>query len=157
MPTYDQKTGHNITSSTTNETPKFSNTPNVATGTSAVPGEERHAGHVSAGGPIGGARVAGTSDDNTHLGGGSHLANSLRPKVNSGTYDGVSEASIKSGVIGFAPGSSSQGHAALPSNNSAEGSLRPNQVVGQGSIGTNTGSGLRNETVQEQPSILPGR
>lgn len=154
---YDQKAGHNTTSSTTNETPKFSNTPNIGAGTSTVPGEERHADHVGADGPIASTHVAGASGGDTHLGGSSHLGDSLRPKASSGTRDDISEASIKSGVIGFTPDSSNQGHAALPHNSSAEGSLQHNQVVGQGDIGTYTGSGLRNETVQKQPSVLPGR
>ena len=158
-PIYDQMVGHNITSSTASETPRFSNTPNVGADTSTIPGEKRYAGHVGTEGPIGG----GTSGDSTHLGGSSHVGDSshhgdsLRPKASSGAYDGISEASIKSGVIGFTPSSGGQDHAALPINNSAEGNLEPNQVVGQGNIGENPGSGFRNETVQEQPSILPGR
>jgi hypothetical protein len=140
-------TGHGNTSSTTGETPKFSNSPNV--GTSTGLGEERHAGHVGTDGPIGGARVAGPFGDDTRLEDGS------RPQVSSGAYNGNSEASIKSGVIGFTPGTAGQGHAALPTNNSAEDRLDRNQVVGQGNTGSNTASGLRNETIHEQPSTLP--
>lgn len=154
-------TGHGNSSSTAGETSRLSNTPNVGagtgTGTSTGIGEERHTGHVGTDGPIGGARVAGVSSDNSHLGERSHHGDSSRPKVSSGAYDGNSEASIKSGVIGFTPGSGGQGHAALPSNNSAEDKLARNQVVGQGNTGTNTSSGLRNETVHEQPSTIPGK
>ena len=152
-PIYNQMTGHGNTSSTTG----------TGTGTSTSLGGERHAGHTGTDGPIGGARVAGATGDNTSLGDSSRLGDdsrhggNTRPAVSSGTYDGNSEASIKSGVIGFAPGSGGQGHAALPSSNSAEDRLDRNQVVGQGTTGTNTGSGLRNETIPEQPSTLPGR
>jgi hypothetical protein len=146
-------TGHGNTSSTT------------GTGTSAPTGSggERHAGHAGTDGPIGGARVAGASDDNSTLGDSSRVEDSsrhgdnARPAVSSGTYDGNSDASIKSGVIGFTPGSGGQGHAALPSSKSAENRLDRNQVVGQGTTGTPTSSGLGNETIAEQPSTLPGR
>ncbi|KAF2622456.1 hypothetical protein BU25DRAFT_209006 [Macroventuria anomochaeta] len=160
-PIYDQMTGHGNTSSTTGETLRFSNSPNVGAGTgtgtstSTGLGEERHAGHVGTDGPIGGARVAGTPGDTSHLGDSSRHGDNSRPQVSSGAYDGNSEASIKSGVIGFAPGSGGQGHAALPSNSSAEDRLDRNQVVGQGNTGTNTGSGLRNETTHEQPGTFP--
>ncbi|KAF1364372.1 hypothetical protein EJ07DRAFT_172374 [Lizonia empirigonia] len=142
-PIYDQMTEHGTTSSTSGETSGFSNNPNVGAGagtaTSTGLGEERHAGHVGTDGPIGGVHVGDASGD------------SSRPHVSSGAYDGNSEASIKSGVIGFTPGKVGQSHAALPSGNSAEDRLDRNQAVGQG----NTGSGLRNETFQEQPSVLP--
>lgn len=144
-------TGHGgNASSTAGEASRFSNNPTAGAGTTTGLGEERHAGHAGTDGPIGGARVAGTSGDDSQL-------DSSRPHVSSGAYNGNSEASIKSGVIGFSPGSSGQGHAALPSNNAAEDRLDRNQIVGQGNAGTNTGSGLRNETIQEQSSTLPGR
>lgn len=127
-------TGHN-----TSETPRFSNTPNVGAGTGT------------------GTSTSTGLGDNSHLGDSARHGDSLRPQVNSGVYDGNSDASIKSGVIGFAPGEGGQEHAALPSNSSAEDRLDRNQVVGQGNTGTNTGSGLRNEVPHEQPSTLPGR
>jgi hypothetical protein len=118
-------TGHGT--STTGETPKFSNSPNVGAGT-------------------------GTTTS-TALGG-----DSTRPQVGSGAYDGNSEASIKSGIIGFTPGQAGQGHAALPNNSTVEDKLDRNQVVGQGVTGANTSSGLRNEvSTSEQPSVIPGR
>ncbi|KAF9695509.1 hypothetical protein EKO04_006348 [Ascochyta lentis] len=155
-PIYNQMTGQGNPSSTTGETPRFSNTPNVGagtgtgigTGTSTGLGEDRHAGHVGTDGPIGGAR------DSTHLGDSSRHSDN-RPQVSSGAYNGNSEASIKSGVIGFSPGSGGQGHAAMPTNNAAEDRLDRNQIVGQGNTGTNAGSGLRSETIHEQPSTLP--
>lgn len=151
-------TGHGNTS-TTGETPKFSNTPNVGAGTgtgtstSTGLGTDRHVGIDE---PIGGARVGGTSGDNSHLGDSSRLGDNTRPQVSSGAYNGNSEASIKSGVIGFTPGQGGQGHAALPSNTSVEDKLDRNQIVGQGTTSANTSSGLRNET-NEQPSVIPGR
>lgn len=128
-------TGHN-------NAPKFSNTP-----------------HVGTDGPIGGARVAGTSDNTSHIGDGARSGDSdiSRPQVSSGAYDGNSEASIKSGVIGFSPGSAGQQHAARPGNSSLEDGLERSHVVGEGNAGTNTSSGLRNEVAHEQPSVLPGR
>lgn len=117
-------TGHGT--STTGETPRFSNSPNVGAGT-------------------------GTATS-TGLGDSSRVGDSARPLVNSGAYDGNSEASIKSGVIGFTPGQAGQGHAALPNNSTVEDKLDRNQVVGQG------GTGLRNEvSTNEQPSVIPGR
>ncbi|KAL1645130.1 hypothetical protein SLS61_008453 [Didymella pomorum] len=122
-PIYNQMTGHGT--STTGETPKFSNSPNVGAGT-------------------------GTTTS-TALGG-----DSTRPQVGSGAYDGNSEASIKSGIIGFTPGQAGQGHAALPNNSTVEDKLDRNQVVGQGVTGANTSSGLRNEvSTSEQPSVIP--
>lgn len=66
-----------------------------------------------------------------------------RPDVKtSGTA--VSTASIKSGVIGFGPGE--QGHAALPTHNSAEQNLSRDQVVGGGDLGSAEGQGLQSNT-----------
>lgn len=152
-PIYDQMTGHGSTSSTTG----------TGIGELTGLGGERHSGHAGTDGPIGGAHVAGASGDKSTLGDSFRVGDSsrhgdnARPAVSSGTYDGNSEASIKSGVIGFTPGSGGQDHAALPSSNSAEDTLDRNQVVGQGTTGTNTSSGLGNETIAEQPSTLPGR
>ncbi|KAF1923197.1 uncharacterized protein M421DRAFT_9842 [Didymella exigua CBS 183.55] len=139
-PIYDQMTG---------ETPKFSNTPNVGAGTGTTTstglGEDRQ------------ARVSGgRSSDSSQLADRSHAGSNTRPQVSSGAYDGASEASIKSGVIGFTPGQDGQGHAALPSNTSVEDKLQRSHIVGAGTIGANTSSGLRNEgTTKEQPSVIP--
>ncbi|KAF2845944.1 hypothetical protein T440DRAFT_252540 [Plenodomus tracheiphilus IPT5] len=66
-----------------------------------------------------------------------------RPNVKtSGTE--MSTASIKSGVIGFGPGE--QGHAALPTNNSAEHNLSRDHVVGGGDLGRSEGHGLQSST-----------
>ena len=106
-------------------------------------------------GPIGGARVGGTPGNSSHLEDSSRGGDSTRPQVSSGAYDGDSEASIKSGVIGFTPGQAGQGHAALPSNTTVQDKLNRDQVVGQA---TTSSSGLRNEvTTKDQPSVLPGR
>ncbi|KZM24692.1 uncharacterized protein EKO05_0007096 [Ascochyta rabiei] len=161
-PIYNQMTAHGNSSATAGETPRFSNTPNVGatartgTGTDTSSGlaEDSHAGHVGTDGPMGGARVAGASGNHTNQMDSARHSDS-RPHVSGGTYDGNSEASIKSGVIGFTPGSGAQGHAALPPINAAEGKLDRDQLVGQGTTDTNTGAGLRNETIREQPSTLP--
>lgn len=81
----------------------------------------------------------------------------VRPQVSSGTYDGNSEASIKSGVIGFTPGQAGQGHAALPNSSPVDDRLTRDHIVGQGNTGTTSSSGLKNEIPQEQPSTIPGR
>jgi hypothetical protein len=47
-------------------------------------------------------------------------------------HEAMSEASIKSGVIGFGAGQS-QGHAALSTHQNPEASLDRNQIVGGGS------------------------
>ncbi|KAH6644483.1 hypothetical protein C7974DRAFT_21759 [Boeremia exigua] len=155
-PIYDQMTGHGNAAPTTGEPPKFSNTPNVgATSVATGHGDERHAGSVGTDGPIGGARTAGLSGDNSRIGDSTLRGDSMRPQVSSGAYDGNSEASIKSGVIGFAPGQAGQGHAALSGNSNFEDKLNRNQVVGQGNTGTNTSSGLANEVSNEQPSVIP--
>lgn len=150
-------TGHGT--STTGESPKFPNSPNVGSGTGTTSstglGGDKHVGTE---GPIGGARVGGTSGDTTRVGDSSQVGVTARPQVSSGAYDGNSEASIKSGVIGFTPGQAGQGHAALPNNSTFEDKLDRNQVVGQGATGANTSSGLRNEvSTNEQPSVIPGR
>lgn len=82
---------------------------------------------------------------------------STRPQVSSGAYDGNSDASIKSGVIGFTPGQAGQAHAALPNNSPVEDKLDRSQIVGQETTGVNTSSGLRNEITEDQPSVIPGR
>jgi hypothetical protein len=60
----------------------------------------------------------------------------------------MSEASIKSGVIGFGS-SHQQEHAALPSHN-PESDLDRNQILGGGS----TGRGPTTADTSEQPSAL---
>lgn len=137
-------TGHGKTTSTTGE--------NTTVGAGTGIGGQ-HVGNTASEGPIGDTRVAGTTGDSSHIGDGA----AQRPHVTSGTYDGNSEASIKSGVIGFSPGQAGQEHAALPNNSPVEDKLSRDQVVGQGAAGTNTSSGLRNEVSQDQPSVLPGR
>lgn len=153
-------TGHSNPSSATGGTSTVGAGTGTGLGTSTATGlgGERHAGNVGTDGPIGGARVAGTSGDSSHVGDSArHDDGAQRPHVSSGTYDGNSEASIKSGVIGFTPGQAGQGHAALPNNSSVEDKLDRNQIVGQGNAGTNSSSALRNEVSHEQPSTLPGR
>lgn len=110
------------------------------------------------------SQAPSTTGENTTIGAGTGIGgegNSVqRPHVSSGTYDGNSEASIKSGVIGFTPGQAGQAHAALPDNNPVEDRLHRDHIVGEGNAGTNTNSGssgLRNELSQDQPSVLPGR
>ena len=108
------------------------------------------------------SQAPSTTGENTTIGAGTGIGGegTQRPHVSSGTYDGNSEASIKSGVIGFTPGQAGQAHAALPNNNPVEDKLNRDHIVGEGNAGTNTGSGssgLRNELSQDQPSVLPGR
>ncbi|KAJ4987092.1 hypothetical protein SVAN01_07380 [Stagonosporopsis vannaccii] len=126
-PIYDEMTGHS-------NPPKFSNTPNVGAGAGTGP-------------------TASTNE--SPLGDSARHGDDSRPQVSSGAYDGNSEASIKSGVIGFTPGQGGQQHAALPGASNFESRLDRNHVVGQGNAGTNTSSGLRNEVTQEQPSTIP--
>ncbi|KAF2999468.1 hypothetical protein E8E13_008283 [Curvularia kusanoi] len=132
-PIYDQMTGHGKTTSTTGE--------NTTVGAGTGIGGQ-HVGNTATEGRIG---------DSSHIGDGAVQ----RPHVTSGTYDGNSEASIKSGVIGFSPGQAGQEHAALLNNSPVEDKLSRDQVVGQGAAGTNNSSGLRNEVTQDQPSVLP--
>jgi hypothetical protein len=63
-------------------------------------------------------------------------------------HEGMSEASIKSGVIGFGAGER-QGHAALPQHQNPEADLDRNQIVGGGNApGPATGD------TSNQPSVL---
>jgi len=108
------------------------------------------------------SQAPSTTGENTTIGAGTGIGGEgngvQRPHVSSGTYDGNSEASIKSGVIGFTPGQAGQAHAALPDNNPVEDKLHRDHIVGEGIAGTNTNSGssgLRNELSQDQPSVLP--
>lgn len=150
-------TGHGNTSSTTGQT----SNPGAGAGVGSSPSTglsgETHTGNVGTDGSIGGSRLTGATGNDSHIVDSTRHGESVRPNVSSGTYDGNSEASIKSGVIGFTPGQAGQGHAALPNNSSVEDSLNRDHVVGQGNTGANTSSGLRNEVAQEQPSTLPGR
>lgn len=70
-----------------------------------------------------GTTSAGQTGLSSSLGASDNLRESGRPSTLSAAHghEGMSQASIKSGVIGF--GSGEQGHAALPSNN---------QIVGGG-------------------------
>lgn len=89
----------------------------------------------------------------TPIGGQSTFAGeSARPDVNprgaGHIHEGLSEASIKSGIIGFGTGQN-QEHAALPSHN-PESELNRNQIVGGG----NTGQGPTTADTSSQPSAL---
>lgn len=67
--------------------------------------------------------------------------------------DALSDASIKSGVIGFGPSRQQEHaaqHAALPNRNPAENHLHPNQILGGGDSGEVTG-----EQRNIQPTTLP--
>jgi hypothetical protein len=72
-----------------------------------------------------------------------------RPEASpvTGNFNSNSEASIKSGIIGFAPDGRGN-HAALPPHNAAEDRLRGDQIVGGGSIG----SGLKSELSNTESS-----
>jgi hypothetical protein len=63
-------------------------------------------------------------------------------------HEGISEASIKSGVIGFGTGDR-QEHAALSLHN-PDSNLNRNQVLGGG----NTGTGPTDTDPTDQPSTL---
>jgi hypothetical protein len=89
------------------------------------------------------------------LGGHNALADqSVRPGAPGAgnMHEGMSQASIKSGVIGFGTGER-QEHAALSSRQNPEANLDRNQIVGGGSMAPGATVG---ETSQ-QPSVLPGR
>jgi len=64
--------------------------------------------------------------------------------------EGISEASIKSGVIGFGGSGAPQGHAALSTHNNPEANLDRNQIVGGG----NMASGPNTSDTTNQPSAL---
>lgn len=88
--------------------------------------------------------TAGQTGLSSGLGKSDNLHESDRPSTLTSTHghEAMSQASIKSGVIGF--GSGEQGHAALPSNNQAESNLQHNQIVGGGdsTLGTSAQSGV---------------
>jgi hypothetical protein len=67
-------------------------------------------------------------------------------------HEGMSQASIKSGVIGFGTGER-QEHAALSSRQNPEANLDRNQIVGGGSMAP----GATVSETSQQPSVLPGR
>jgi hypothetical protein len=82
----------------------------------------------------GASTSAGQTGTSTGLGpteqSGLHRANeSVRPHA----HGGISEASIKSGVIGFGPGQR-EGHAARPTDDPIEEGLEHNQVLGGGNM-----------------------
>jgi hypothetical protein len=64
-------------------------------------------------------------------------------------HEGMSEASIKSGVIGFGGAGQRQEHAALSSHN-PESNLNRDQIVGGGT----TGHGSTKTDTSDQPSTL---
>jgi hypothetical protein len=65
---------------------------------------------------------------------GSHGAVSGDNARPSNLHEGISQASIKSGVIGFGPGQR-QGHAARPAEDPIEEGLEHDQVLGGGNTG----------------------
>jgi len=76
----------------------------------------------------------------------SHEAgHSVRPHAT----EGISEASIKSGVIGFGPGQR-QGHAARPTEDPIEEGLEHDQILGGG----NTGQGPTTADTSAQPGVF---
>jgi hypothetical protein len=88
-----------------------------------------------------------------HMGTGGSLGDhSVRPGAPGAgnMHEGISEASIKSGVIGFGTGER-QEHAALSSRQNPEAGLDRNQVVGGG----NMAPGPTTADTSEQPSTLP--
>ena len=101
-------------------------------------------------GQIGSAGQYGTAGH--HGAAGQHSVpaasgDSPRPEASPITGDANnanSEASIKSGIIGFAPDGRGN-HAALPQQNDAEDRLRGDQIVGGG-------SGLKNELPNTESS-----
>jgi hypothetical protein len=108
------------------------------------------AGQTTAFAPLGQPQQSSTT---APIGGQSTFAGeSARPDVNirgaGHTHEGLSEASIKSGIIGFDSGQR-QEHAALPSHN-PESELNRNQIVGGG----NTGQGPTTADTTSQPSTL---
>jgi hypothetical protein len=58
-----------------------------------------------------------------------------RPSVNPSLHQGLSEASIKSGVIGYGAGER-QGHAAPPTHEPIQEELGRDQILGGGNAGT---------------------
>jgi hypothetical protein len=82
---------------------------------------------------------------------GGHSAatgNTARPSGH--MHEGISEASIKSGVIGFGGSGEPQQHAALPLHNNQEANLDRNQIVGGG----NMAPGPTTSDTAHQPSTL---
>jgi hypothetical protein len=132
-PIYDQMKGSSSGHSATTGTAMSAG----QTGTSTGPGHTEHQGTEST------------------LGGHSALAgHNVRPGAPGAgnMHDGISEASIKSGVIGFGTGER-QEHAVLSSHQNPEANLDRNQVVGGGSMAPDATIA---ET-SEQPSVIPGR
>jgi hypothetical protein len=102
-----------------------------ATGTSTGLGHTEHRGTE---GPLG--THSNVASDSSRPGAG-HM------------HEGMSTASIKSGVIGFGTGQR-QEHAALPLHHNAEENLDRNQIVGGG----NMGPGPTTTATGDQPSTL---
>jgi hypothetical protein len=119
-----------------------------------------HTEHSDTGGPLGshstatGGPSAGLGHT-AHTGTGGPLGNNVtsdtsRPGAGV-MHEGMSTASIKSGVIGFGT-SERQEHAALPSHHNPEANLDRNQVVGGGSMGNSPAT--TNTSTGDQPSTL---
>ena len=99
-----------------------------------------HTQHTGTGGPTGShGTVAG---ENTRP--------DVNPRGAGHTHAGMSEASIKSGVIGFGGAGQRQEHAAMSSQQNPESDLNRNQILGGG----NTARGPTTADTAEQPSTL---
>ncbi|KAF2828081.1 hypothetical protein CC86DRAFT_203925 [Ophiobolus disseminans] len=98
-----------------------------------------HTQHTGTDGPIGSHSTIG----------GENARPDVNPTGAGHVHQGMSEASIKSGVIGFGGTGQRQEHAALSSHN-PESNLDSNQIVGGG----NTGRGPTTADTAEQPSAL---
>lgn len=87
---------------------------------------------------------------------GGHLRPDANPTGKEGLTTGLSDASIKSGVIGFGAGER-QEHAALPTHNPTSEYMDRNQVVGGGEPGTagmTEGQNLKSGASAQPPSGL---
>jgi hypothetical protein len=137
-----------------------------ATGTSAgLAGTSTGLGNTEQRGSQGPLGSHGTATDSpssglghtAHTGTGGPLSSNVashssRPGAGAGLmHEGMSTASIKSGVIGFGT-SERQEHAALPSHHNPEANLDSNQIVGGGNVGH--GPTSTNTATDDQPSTL---
>jgi hypothetical protein len=128
----------------------------MATGTSSTqPTTSTSAGQTGTSTGLGQTAGTSTGPGQTEYRGteaplGSHGAavdSSTRPGAGH-IHEGMSEASIKSGVIGFGAGER-QGHAALSSHQNPEANLDTNQIVGGGNA-----PGPTTADTSSQPSVL---
>jgi len=106
-------------------------------------------------GPSSGLRDTHHSATGGPLSGNSAVAGeNIRPDVNprgaGHMHEGMSEASIKSGVIGFGGTGQYQEHAAMPTNNQPESDLSRKQILGGG----NTTQVPTTADTSDQPSAL---